>query len=206
MSDLISEYRCSSLRLLHSLGKVAEVSFLFVLELGEGTLFDHFSVFNDSNAVALFNSGQTVSNHNRRAVLHHLLKSGLHLALGVFIESTCCLVEQQQVRLADHSAGDRNALLLTAGEFRAPVAALSRVPIVQYSGAHLLSGPSVKLVGNSRELALFLLLDFKLLKSSVLLVVLSLTDLLNEFGFVNLVLHSASQGSDIVFNSVLELF
>ena len=100
--------------LLHASGKVSEVATLVLLEAVEASLFNDNAVLNHADSTTLLDGSEAMGHHDRGPVLHHVFKSGLHLALRNFVEGTCSLVKQKNFRLANDSPGDSDALLLTA--------------------------------------------------------------------------------------------
>ena len=67
--------------LLHAGGKSSEVTILLRCQLGEITCLNNLAILEDSNARTFLYGSQTVGNHNRGSVHHHILKGLLDLAL-----------------------------------------------------------------------------------------------------------------------------
>ena len=72
--------------------------------------------------VALRIGREAVRDHEGGAALHHLVERGLHLALGCGVERARRLVEDQDRRILQQRARDREALALAAGERAAALA------------------------------------------------------------------------------------
>ncbi len=91
---------------------------------GVGALLDDAALIHHHDAVAGQHSGEPVGDHQRGAVAHQFLQRGLHQGLALRIERRGGLVEQQQRRVAQDSARDRDALALAAGQRDAALAEL----------------------------------------------------------------------------------
>jgi len=134
--------------LLHTGSKVGEVATLVLLEAVEASIFNDNAVLNHADTTALLDCSETMGHHDGGPVLHHIVKSGLHLALRHFIEGTCSLVEEKNFRLANDCPGDSDALLLTAGKFAALDAAHNLVSLLQLETALLSLSALVDEVSN----------------------------------------------------------
>jgi hypothetical protein len=60
----------------------------------------------------MHNRRQPVGDDERRAVARHLIQRVLDLLLGVTVEGACRLIENEDRRALEDSAGDGDALLL----------------------------------------------------------------------------------------------
>jgi len=78
------------------------------------SLLDHFAVLHHDNLVGITDGGKSVSDDDDRllASFDQLIKCLLHLMLGLGVQSTGRLVEQEHPRLANEGSRDRNSLLL----------------------------------------------------------------------------------------------
>ena len=76
------------------------------------------------DAVAGQHRGEPVRDHERGAVAHQFFQRGLHQRLALGIERRGRLIEQQQRRVAQDGAGDRDALALAARQRHAALAEL----------------------------------------------------------------------------------
>src|SRR5690606_387573 len=85
------------------------------------------ATFHDDDPVGLADGREAVRDDDRRAVLHQPLERLLHGALAFRIERARRLVEQQDRRVLEERAGDRDALALAARE---PHAALAEERVV----------------------------------------------------------------------------
>ena len=72
--------------------------------------------------VGVADGRQPVGDRDRRPALGELVQRLLHRALGLGVQRARRLVEHQHRRVAQHRAGDRDALLLAAGEAVAALA------------------------------------------------------------------------------------
>ena len=94
------------------------------------TLHD-LTVLHDDDLVSVTDSAQSVSNDDDRllSTVDQLVQGLLHLVLGLSIQSGGGLVEQKNLRLADQSTSNGDALLLATGEFDSSLADSSFVYI-----------------------------------------------------------------------------
>src|SRR6185437_6531107 len=81
------------------------------------------AVAHRAEALGAAGDGAVVRDHDHRqaVVLPELLQQGDNLVAGVLVEVAGRLVGEQHSRLLDQRAGDRHALLLTAGQLRRQV-------------------------------------------------------------------------------------
>src|ERR1700691_3575464 len=84
--------------------------------------FDDQSVLDDENAIGVHDGGEPVRDDERRAVLAQLGDRLLHVVFGLRIERRGRLIEQDDRRVLDQRARDRDALALAAGELQAMLA------------------------------------------------------------------------------------
>jgi len=89
-----------------------EATFL-VLEVAELARLDDFALFDDNNTSALLNGSESVCDDNGGAALHDIVECLLHHPLCFLVESTGCLVENQDVGFPNDSSGNGNSLLLS---------------------------------------------------------------------------------------------
>ncbi len=68
----------------------------------------------DQDARCIAHRGEPVGDHEGGAVLHHLVERGLHLGLGGGVERARRLVEDEDRRILEERARDRDALALAA--------------------------------------------------------------------------------------------
>src|SRR5690606_8670799 len=86
------------------------------------TLLDDAPGVDDDDAVGMLHGGEAVRDHEGGAALRELLERLLDGSLGLSIEGRRSLVQDQDRRVLEEDAGDRQALLLAAGELHAPLA------------------------------------------------------------------------------------
>ena len=86
----------------------------FVMAAG----FGDRAVLDDKDAVGIDDGVQPVRDHDRRAALAETLDGALHLPLGFGIERGGGLVEQDDRRVLEQRARDRDALALAAGQLQ----------------------------------------------------------------------------------------
>ena len=86
------------------------------------TLLNDLTLAHDDDLVGGDDSAQPVSDYYHRllAFLEQLIQCLLHLVLTLSIESTRCLIQEQDARFADKSSRNSNALLLSAGQSTTP--------------------------------------------------------------------------------------
>ena len=92
------------------------------IELAMRAAFDNSSAFDDQNLIGATDGGEPVSDHEGRSPLHQLVQSGLNHGLGLGVEGTGGLVENQDAGLCQQRASDRETLPLAAGELYATLA------------------------------------------------------------------------------------
>src|SRR5262249_50840094 len=99
--------------------------------LGEELLvraaFDDAAVLEDEDLVGVDDRRKPVRDDERRAVACDLGELGLDDLLGARVERAGRLVEDEDGRVLEQRARDRDALLLAAGELEAPLADLRLV-------------------------------------------------------------------------------
>ena len=78
--------------------------------------FNYFSIVDDSNAVGVVDSGETVSNDDAGPALPGLVQSLLHYLLTLRVQGRGGLVQEEEFGVPYESSGDGDALLLTPGE------------------------------------------------------------------------------------------
>src|SRR5579871_1047860 len=84
-------------------------------------LYD-LSLLHDHNLVGASDGRKTVSNHKSCASLHEIRKALLDHLLGFGVEAGSCFVENQNARLGQDRARDRNSLTLASRKFHAALA------------------------------------------------------------------------------------
>ncbi len=100
--------------------------------------FDDVSVVKHADEVGSPDCRKTVSDDKGGAPLHKSVERLLYEGLALTVERRRCFVENENRRVAEHGAGDRDALALTAGEAAAAVA---------YHGVVALVGGDDEVVG-----------------------------------------------------------
>ncbi len=86
------------------------------------SLLDDSAFIKDNDVICVDNRGQTMRDHQGRAVLCHAVEGVLNFLFRVTIERGGCLVQHQDRRTFQDRAGDRHALLLAAGQFETALA------------------------------------------------------------------------------------
>ena len=99
-------------------GVAAALAQQFVVPAG----FDDQSALDHENAIGVHDGGEPVGDDERRAPLAQFGDCLLDVALGFRIERRGRLVEQDDRRVLDQRAGDRDALALAAGKLQAVLA------------------------------------------------------------------------------------
>jgi len=102
---------------IHKLGieafrEVFEESFV-------GSHFNALSMINHEDFVSVSNCGKTMGDYNRgylAELLPHLLNRVLNFKLILFVERTCCFIENEQFGLFNESTSKSDALLLATGK------------------------------------------------------------------------------------------
>src|SRR3989454_4332882 len=89
----------------------------------------HRSAVHDHDFVRVEYGGQAVSDHDRCRSLDHPVDGLLHQALGLAVERTGGLVEDQDLWVRDDRAGDGDTLALAARQANPPVADHRVVPV-----------------------------------------------------------------------------
>ena len=87
-----------------------------------GAPLDDLALVQDDDLVGVADRRQPVGDRERRPPLGEALELGLHGVLGLGVKRAGGLVEHEHRRVAQHRAGDRHALLLTARESVTPLA------------------------------------------------------------------------------------
>jgi hypothetical protein len=98
---------------------------------GMGAGFDDAAVFHDDDAVGALHGRQAVRDDDGGAADHRRLQRALHQALGLGVERAGRFVEQQQRRIFQQGARDRDALALAAGQAHAALAQEGAVALRQ---------------------------------------------------------------------------
>ena len=75
---------------------------------------NHATVVHDDDLVGVLDGGKAVGNDQRRPALHEDFERRLHLTLGFVIQRRSRLVQDQDGRILDQGARDRQALALSA--------------------------------------------------------------------------------------------
>src|ERR1700738_1241540 len=88
----------------------------------ERSAFDHMSVVEHQDARGIANGREPVRDHEGGASLHHLVERGVNLGFGDGVERAGRLVEDQDRRILQQRARDRQPLPLAAGRHAAPPA------------------------------------------------------------------------------------
>ena len=86
-----------------------------------GALLDDLSVVHDQDTVGILDGGETMGDHQGRAVRHQLLQGGLDMALGLGVECGGRLVQDQDRGVLEHGTGNRETLALPAREHHTAV-------------------------------------------------------------------------------------
>ena len=85
-------------------------------QLVEGPALDDAAALEHQDAGGVADGGEPVRDHEGGAAFHHLGERGLHLGLGQRVERARRLVENEDRRILEQRARDREALALAAGE------------------------------------------------------------------------------------------
>jgi len=85
-------------------------------QLVEGAGLDDAAVLEHEDAGGVAHGREPVGDHEGGAVLHHLVERRLHLALGFRVQRAGGFVEDEDGRVLEDGAGDREALALAAGQ------------------------------------------------------------------------------------------
>src|SRR4051812_16162678 len=113
-----------------SLRKLGEAP-AFCDQLFEAAALDDAALIEHQNARRVADGGKAVRDDECGAPPHHFIESRLHLALGGSVERACRFVEDQDWRVLQQRARNRQALTLTARERTATLAynAVQSVPL-----------------------------------------------------------------------------
>src|SRR6516225_4343243 len=106
-----SKFRSHELR-LRDLGKAAAGADQFVERAG----FDDAAGFEDENPRGIADGREPVRNHEGGSPLHDFDKRGLDFGFGQRVERACRLVENENRRILEERAGNREPLALAAGK------------------------------------------------------------------------------------------
>ena len=91
-------------------------------QAGVVALLDDLAALQDDDAVALAYGGESVSDGDDGTATGDLAHVALDQRLGLIVEGTGGLVEDEDPGVGQQGAGDGDALALTAGERAAPSA------------------------------------------------------------------------------------
>ena len=83
---------------------------------------DDLAALDHQNGVGMHDGVQAMGDHDGGAVLAEMVDRLLHGFFGFRIERSSRFIEQDDRRVLDQRAGDRNALALAAGELQAVLA------------------------------------------------------------------------------------
>ena len=83
-------------------------------EIFVAALFHKLAAIHDQDAIAVEDGGQPVGNRNYGTAFRSLAQGGVDGCFRLRIEGGGGLVEQQDPRMADESAGERDALTLAS--------------------------------------------------------------------------------------------
>ena len=103
------------------------------------------------NAVRIFDRRQAVGNRQGRAALCQLVKALAHQNLALVVQGTCGLVQQQDARVLQEDAGNRQTLLLPAGQLDAALTDVGVVAVLQSADKGIGSGQAGSLRRGSRR-------------------------------------------------------
>ena len=93
-------------------------------QLGMGALLDDPAGVQHDDTVGVLHGGQAVRDDQRGATAHQAFQRGLNLTLGLVVQGRGGLVQDQDGRVLDQGARDRQALALAAGQARGVLAHL----------------------------------------------------------------------------------
>ena len=123
-------------------------------QLVEAAALDDAAALEHQDAGGVADGGEPVGDHEGGAVLHHLGQRGLHLGLGERIEGAGRLVEDEDRRILEQRARDRQALALAAGEHPSALARdgleAFRVAVDDLDDLRALAGAAHLLLGRIR--------------------------------------------------------
>lgn len=80
------------------------------------SLLDHLSTNKHANHIRFLNRTQPMRNRNGSPSLRSLIQCGLYNLLALAVQRASRLIEQQNLRIPNQRASNRNTLLLTTGE------------------------------------------------------------------------------------------
>ena len=104
-------------RLHHELGpRESRETAAFSHQFIESSTFDHAAAVEYQDARRVANGRKAVGDHESSAPLHHLVECGVDLGLGDRIERAGRLVEDQDRRILQQRACDRQPLTFAAGQ------------------------------------------------------------------------------------------
>src|SRR6516225_11951342 len=83
-------------------------------EFIESSAFDHPSVLENQDSRRISNGRQPMGDDKGGAPLHHFVERSVDLGLGNRVERACRLIENQDRRILEQRAGDRQPLPLAA--------------------------------------------------------------------------------------------
>src|ERR1700680_4380806 len=84
--------------------------------------FDNSALFDDKNLISAANGGKPVRDDKRSSSLHQVGKALLDQLLRFRVEAGRSFVENQNTRLRQYGAGNRNSLALPSGELHSAFA------------------------------------------------------------------------------------
>ena len=114
--------RSGPARFLHVPGHERGVAAAEREQLLVGAALGDPAAIEDHDLVRVAHRGEAVRDDDRRAALGEVLERFAHGALGLHVEGRRGLVEHEHGRVAQDRAGDRDPLLLAAGEAEAALA------------------------------------------------------------------------------------
>ena len=82
----------------------------------ESSVLDHAPMLEHEDARGIADRGEAVRDHEGGAALHHFVERGIDLGLGDGIERAGRLIENQDRRILQQRARDRQPLPLAAGQ------------------------------------------------------------------------------------------
>mmetsp|Transcript_13095 Transcript_13095/g.28669 ORF Transcript_13095/g.28669 Transcript_13095/m.28669 type:complete len:303 (-) Transcript_13095:1402-2310(-) len=112
-------------------------------QLSMGPRLDNCALSSDDDEVAVLNCGEPVSNGKGSTALTSFFQGLLHDPLALGVQSTCCLIQQENRWVSNQGPANRHTLLLTTREPRPSGAHLSLPTLVgflvqEFEVAHLL--------------------------------------------------------------------
>jgi hypothetical protein len=91
-------------------------------------LLDNLTFLHNNYIIGMSNCGESVSNNNggdRSETLSNLVNCCLYLFLVLFIKSTGCFIQKQNLWAFNEGSGDCNPLLLSAGKLPSSISYIS---------------------------------------------------------------------------------